>query len=77
MVNTGVIRLALVNDQDSFNVQLVDTLIKAFETGGRKEMLGLRTTVPIGTKDFRTQIAKIKADKPKATSKKRIYPPLS
>ncbi len=65
MTTSGITRIALLNDQDPFDTQIVDNLSSSIQAGG-KIAIADRNTVPIGTNDFRTIIAKIKADKPDA-----------
>ncbi len=64
MTASGVTRLAVVNDQDPFDIQFADSLVAAAEAMGKKDFIVSRITVPISTKDFRTYIAKIKAANP-------------
>ena len=65
MTTSGVTRIALVNDQDPFDIQLVDNLSASINASGKIAVTS-RNTVSIATKDFRTVIAKIKTSKPDA-----------
>ncbi len=67
MKSLGVTKFSPVNDQDPFNSQFVDTLVATINSGSSGITVSSRDTVPIGTKDFRTIIAKIKSIKPSAT----------
>ncbi len=64
MTISGITRLAVINDQDPFDIQFADNLIAETESRGKKDMVVNKITVPIATKDFRTYIAKIKASNP-------------
>ncbi len=63
VVKSGITRIAVVNDQDPFDSNFADRFIAKLNTLGKKDLVGTRIVVPVGSKDFRTNIAKIKADK--------------
>jgi branched-chain amino acid transport system substrate-binding protein len=65
MSSSGITKLSLVNDQDPFDIQIVDQLSSTIQAEGKINILN-RNSVPVGTKDFRTIIAKIKTSKPDA-----------
>lgn len=62
MSSSGITKLSLVNDQDPFDIQIVDQLSSTIKAEGKISVLN-RNSVPVGTKDFRTIIAKIKSSK--------------
>lgn len=58
-------RLAIVNDQDPFDIEITDSLKKNIEANGKISVVS-REMFPVGVKDFRTIIAKIKSNRPEA-----------
>lgn len=61
----GVNRVIVLHDLDAFNTKFAE-LFKRVADGGPKYLSTIDVSVPIGTSDFRTTIAKIKSEKPDA-----------
>ncbi len=66
MSNAGETKISVISDQDPFNLQFTNDFIAQAEAMGKNGMIGSKTIIPIGVKEFRTYIAKIKAENPSA-----------
>lgn len=57
MKERGITAVHVLHDADAFNTKFTDIFIEHAEGG---ELLATRSSVPIGTNDFRTEITKLK-----------------
>lgn len=64
MKASGVKKIAILHDQDAFNTSFGDLFKSVAEQETQNTLVSERIVVPVGTTDFRTNIAKIGAFKP-------------